>query len=328
MGDSTLLPRILSVKPVWPWPVLLCAPRERAIDARAMTLRANRGCEARRSRPQSRPRGGARCEFLRCERCARCRIFPALAAPLSPPRRSQPRASRRWSSTTSVSTTAPPARSRWWRGRPLARCRLPCRRHAVHPCQRRRRNPRKRPQNRWSAPPAASPRRSSRSRRRSSITAPRMTPPRSCQNCPARCASTRRRRACSATPRRACALQPVCDAAMARDRAALLRPPQRPSLASVASHCNCDGGLLPDWPERADLSRRRRCRCRRRSGEGRAAAALGGAEASPPTAPLRRGGRAAAARWHAPTRRSSSCSRVWPLRRPRRRRRRRRRARR
>ena len=54
MGESTLLPRILSVKPVWPRPVLLCAPRERAIGARAMRLRANRGCEARRSQRQSR----------------------------------------------------------------------------------------------------------------------------------------------------------------------------------------------------------------------------------------------------------------------------------
>ena len=77
-------------------------------------------------------------------------------------------------------------------------------------------------------------------------------------------------------------LQPACDAAMAHDRAALLRLLRNTtSLASVASHCNCDGGVLPEWPEALQtfLDADALPVPATLRGKGRAAAALGGAEA-------------------------------------------------
>ena len=313
MGDSTLLPRILSVKPVWPWPVLLCAPRERAIDARAMTLRANRGCEARRSRPQSRPRGGARC-LLRCERCARCRIFPALAAPLS----AAPLTAARFEALVQhhqrLDHRALSARSRGgvggrWRA---AGC----------PCRRSRRAPM----------PASPPKPSKEAAKSLECAACRVgaqelalaaslvnhcaendaaallskLPAAVCEHAAAtgllalrgaRALITRLRRSDGARPRRA---PPTLRAARPLPRAWRAR--------------NCDGGLLPDrvGPRRCrPFSTPTRCRCRRRSA---------GVAARPPRAAARearavdgvalatRRPRCCSSLWHAPTRRSSSCS--------------------
>ena len=264
MGDSTLLPRILSVKPVWPWPTAVRAA-QRAMRTSNDTPRKS-GCRAAQSAVEI-----AAELSLRCERCARCRIFPALAAP----RRRRAATAARFEALVQHHqrldhrASGSLALVAWAAAGAL---RLPAARHAVH--QYRHRNPRNRPQNRWSAPPAASPRRSSRSRRRSSPTAPRATPPRCSQNCLARCASTRRRRASSATPR------PACDYYSPRARR------RRRAIAPRSSNSSATRPLLRAWRRTAIATaaccrigpRRCRpfstptsCRCRRRSGKGRAA---------------------------------------------------------